>query len=66
MTSMTMIQTPSLATHPTMRTGELDAVFWVFLGPAEMNAKVGWDKCLFSLLWSQTWNALRWGGVCHS
>lgn len=35
MTSMIMTQIPSLATHPTMRTGELDAEYQVFLGPAE-------------------------------
>lgn len=40
-TSMTMTQIPNLATHPTMRTGELDALYRVSHGPAEMPR---WDE----------------------
>lgn len=65
MTSMTTIQTPSPATHPTMRTGEPGARYRVFLGPAEMPWRMG-QMSASSLLWNQTWNPLRWGSVCHS
>lgn len=38
---MTMIQTPSLGTHPMMRTGELDTLDQACLGPAAMPGRGG-------------------------